>query len=79
MTLILRKRSEYINPYLTNLGYLRNMASLQMKLIGKMEMEKEDLFIFDTDLVPFMGTSKANSEYIMNVFVNHLNAKIKGL
>lgn len=78
MTLILKKRSEYVNSYLTNLGYLRNMAFLQMKLIEKMEMHKEDIFIFDTGSVPFIDTSKVNTEHIMNLFINHLNAKIKG-
>ena len=77
MTLNLNKKAKYTSPYYTNVDYLHNMTSLQMKALEEMTWigaYKE----IDTSLryVPDAFSRKIRS---MRYFVNALNGKIKGL
>ena len=80
MTLILNIKEIYANPYRTNLNYLLNMTSLQVKALKEMEWIETSEYI-DTGLwgVPWAWDNKKDIKESWVRFRNQLNERIKGL
>jgi hypothetical protein len=80
MSLDLRKH-RYENPYDTNLLYLRNMTSLQMKPLNEMRWYENyiSITLWRIPVSWALPFSKVKAENLMKEFINDLNNEIKRL
>ena len=78
MSLIVYERHKYVSTYRTNLSYLQNMTTLQVKLLKEMDWIED---FINTDLwpVPWITFSKEDVEYSVEVFIEFLNKELRRL
>lgn len=80
MSLDLRKH-RYENPYDTNFLYLRNMTSLQMKVLEEIRWYENyiSITLWRIPVSWALSFSKVEAEKLMKDFINDLNNGIMGL
>lgn len=78
MSLIVYERHKYVSTYRTNLSYLQNMTSLQVKLLKEMEWI-EDFINTDLWAVPDTWPSNEHIKNIVNNFIENLNTELMRL
>ena len=68
----------YPDPYNTNLNYLRNMTSLQMKALKEMTWDN-GYILTGLVLIPFEWAREKDAERFTEYFADYLNEKLMEL
>ena len=79
MSLDLKKHIKYANAYQTNLNYLDNMTSLQVKLLQEGMGGHETLIYTGLWYVPWAFSNEENVKGSVERFISDLNKELMGL
>ena len=79
MTLYLNKPEIYADAYRTNLDYIKNMTSLQMKPLKEMKWNNHNYIHIDLEVVPWVGDNKKVTKGSSNYFLYVLHYNLMEL